>query len=111
MKVWNVETNKLLDVLAIPPTKPVADFGITYQKKFILLSCIQANILSVYYNSLDNVNFDEDVDTIPTQSNDMPVRQTEPHKPPAAQNQAPVVEHSAQNRSQTEAQRHELVQP
>ena len=29
MKVWNIETNKLLDSLAVPP-KPVADFGITY---------------------------------------------------------------------------------
>lgn len=66
MKIWNVETNKLLDCLAVPP-KPVADFGITYQKKFILLSCIQNNTLSVYYQSLDNVNFDEDVDTIPSQ--------------------------------------------
>ena len=67
MKVWNVETNKLLDQLQVPP-KTVADFGITYQKKFILLSCIQANTLSVYYNSLDNVNFDEDVDQIPSSS-------------------------------------------
>ena len=70
MKIWNVETNKLLDCLAVPP-KPVADFGITYQKKFILLSTIQNNILSVYYNSLDNVNFDEDVDQIPSSGNDL----------------------------------------
>ena len=69
MKVWNIETNKLLDSLAVPP-KPVADFGITYQKKFILLATIQSNVLSVYYNSLDNVNFDEDVDTIPSSSHE-----------------------------------------
>ena len=29
MKIWNVETNKLLDCLQVPP-KPVADFGVTY---------------------------------------------------------------------------------
>ena len=67
LKVWNVETNKLLDCLQVPP-KPVVDFGVTYQKKFVLLSCIQNNTLSVYYNSFDNINFDEDVDTIPTNS-------------------------------------------
>jgi len=83
MKVWNVETNKLLDVLACPPTKPIADFGIAYQRRYMLLTCIQNNVLSVYYNSLDNVNFDEDVDTIPTQSNSSDV---------------PRVEHSAQPR-------------
>ena len=33
----------------------------------MLLSCIQANTLSVYYTSLDNINFDEEVDTIPMQ--------------------------------------------
>ena len=46
----------------------MVDFGVTYQKKFVLLSCIQNNTLSVYYNSFDNINFDEDVDTIPTNS-------------------------------------------
>lgn len=71
MKVWNVEANKLLDVLACPPTKPIADFGIAYQKRYMLLACIQSNVLSVYYNSLDNVNFDEDVDTIPINSSQL----------------------------------------
>ena len=75
LKVWNIESNKLLDCLAVPP-KPVADFGITYQKKFILLSCIQNNTLSVYYNSLDNVNFDEDVDTIPDRATPNDIIQT-----------------------------------
>ena len=39
LKVWNIETNKLLDQLAIPP-KMVADLGITYQKNFILMACL-----------------------------------------------------------------------
>jgi len=29
LKIWNIETNKLLDCLAVPP-KPVADFGVAY---------------------------------------------------------------------------------
>ena len=29
LKVWNIETNKLLDCIAAPP-KPVADFGVAY---------------------------------------------------------------------------------
>ena len=35
---------------------------------FLLLACIQSNTLSVYYTPLDTINFDEDVDTIPTNS-------------------------------------------
>lgn len=34
-----------------------------------MLSSIQKNTLSVYYQSLDNINFDESVDTIPSSSN------------------------------------------
>ena len=86
MKVWNVETNKLLDVLACPPTKPIADFGIAYQKRYMLLACIQNNVLSVYYNSLDNVNFDEDVDTIPTQSSQADQNVTDVSTAPSVNN-------------------------
>ena len=64
MKVWNIENNKLLDCLSVPP-KRVTDLGISYQRRFLLLSCLQANTLSVYYTSLDSINFDEDVDTVP----------------------------------------------
>lgn len=39
LKVWNIENNKLLDCLAAPP-KPVADFAVSYHKKYIFMSCI-----------------------------------------------------------------------
>jgi katanin p80 WD40 repeat-containing subunit B1 len=65
LRLWNIENNKLLDCIAVPP-RAVADFGITFVKKFLLLACIQSNTLSVYYTNLDSINTDEDVDTIPT---------------------------------------------
>ena len=42
------------------------------------MSCLQANTLSVYYYLLDNVNFDEDVDTIPSSSNEALRAQEQP---------------------------------
>jgi hypothetical protein len=36
------------------------------------MSCIQSNTLSVYYQSLDHINFDETVDTIPSQGVEEP---------------------------------------
>lgn len=70
MRVWNVENNKLLDCLQCPP-KPVADFNVTYHTRYMLFACILNNTLSMYYTSLKNINFDEDVDTIPSSSNEV----------------------------------------
>jgi katanin p80 WD40 repeat-containing subunit B1 len=66
IKLWNIETNVLLDCLSVPP-KTVADFKVSSQ--FILLSSIHDNTLSVYYTSLEKLNFDESIDTVPTSSN------------------------------------------
>ena len=51
------------------PLKEVTDMKISYARRFLLLSAIQSNTLTVYYQSLDNINFDESVDTIPSSSN------------------------------------------
>ena len=51
------------------PPKPIADFQIASAQRYLLLSSIQANTLSVYYAKLDNLNYDESVDTVPTNSN------------------------------------------
>ena len=84
LKVWNIENNKLLDFLSVPP-KRVTDLGISYARRFLLLSCLQANTLSVYYTSLDSINFDEDVDTVPEQ----------PSQPrPSAEGPDPMVQQS-----------------
>ena len=33
--------------------------------KNLLVSCMQANTLSIYYKKLDDLNYDEQLDTIP----------------------------------------------
>ena len=43
------------------------------------MSCVQLGILSVYYYLLDNINFDEDVDTIPSSSNESIRSEVLPH--------------------------------
>jgi hypothetical protein len=48
------------------PPKPVADFTVSSLKRFIFLTTILANTLSVYCNSLECLNFDETVDTVPS---------------------------------------------
>ena len=68
LRVMNIENNIQLDCLSLPP-KEVTDLKISYQRRYLLLSSIQKNTLSVYYQSLDNINFDETVDTIPSSSN------------------------------------------
>lgn len=64
LRVMNIENNIQLDSIQLPP-KEVTDLKISYQRRYLLLSCIQSNTLSVYYQSLDHINFDETVDTIP----------------------------------------------
>lgn len=66
IKLWNIESNTLLDNLIVPRTGTIADFKISNQ--FCLLSSIQANTLSVYYYAVDKLNFDESVDTVPVSS-------------------------------------------
>ena len=70
IRLWNIETNQALDCLGLPP-KPVADFRVSFSKRFLFLTTIQANTLTVYFSSLDNINFDESVDTVPMLDQDM----------------------------------------
>jgi hypothetical protein len=67
----NIENNFQLDCIQTPP-KEVTDLKISYQRRYLLMSCIQSNTLSVYYQSLDHINFDETVDTIPSQGVEEP---------------------------------------
>ena len=73
LRVWNIENNRLLDNLSMPP-RPAADLGITFVKNFLLLACLQSNTLSVYYTKLDQISFDEELDSIPTNPTDEPVQ-------------------------------------
>jgi WD40 repeat protein len=71
LRVMNIENNFQLDCIQTPP-KEVTDLKISYQRRYLLMSCIQSNTLSVYYQSLDHINFDETVDTIPSQGVEEP---------------------------------------
>lgn len=52
IRLWNIESNQLLDCLATPP-RPVADFEINYDSKFIFLATMQANNLAIYYQNFE----------------------------------------------------------
>lgn len=54
-----------LDIVGVPP-KPVADFLLAQQKRFIFLTTMHLNTLSVFIKSLDDLNFDEsECDKVP----------------------------------------------
>lgn len=57
IRVWNIESNQALDCISVPP-KTVSDLKIN-GKKHLLVSCIQANTVSMYYHKLDELNYDE----------------------------------------------------
>lgn len=65
IRLWNIETGQQLDFLGVPP-KPVADFKLSVTRRQIFLTTIQTNTLKVYFKSLDSINFDESVDTVPS---------------------------------------------
>lgn len=56
--------------MSLPP-KPVADFRVSFSKRFLFLTTILTNTLTVYYSSLDSLNFDESVDTVPMLDQDI----------------------------------------
>lgn len=64
IKVWNIEHNKLLDCLSIIP-KTISDLKIAQYERFLLMSAINNNNISVFYCPLESINFDETIDTIP----------------------------------------------
>ena len=65
IKLWNVETNKLIDCLSIIP-KSISDLKIANEERFLLMSAIQNNTVSVWYTPLESVNYDETIDMIPS---------------------------------------------
>ena len=68
VRLWNVETNKQLDCLSLPP-KNITDMKIAAQSGhsgLLLVSAIQKETISIYFSHLSNINFDESIDTIPT---------------------------------------------
>jgi WD40 repeat protein len=65
IKLWNIETNKLLDCLSIIP-KTISDLKIASEERFLLMSAILNNTISVWYSPLESLNFDESIDIIPS---------------------------------------------
>ena len=65
IKLWNIETNKLLDCLSIIP-KTISDLKIANEERFLLMSAINNNTISVWYAPLESINFDESIDIIPS---------------------------------------------
>lgn len=49
------------------PPRPYADFELSQDKKFLFVASIQANNLGIYYQSFDQLNFDDSIDTVPSQ--------------------------------------------
>jgi len=69
IRLWNVETNKQLDCLSLPP-KTITDMKIAPESGdsgLLLVSAIHANTISMYFSHLSNINFDESIDMLPTQ--------------------------------------------
>ena len=72
VSLWNVETNKKLDCISLPP-KTITDMKIapeSGESGLLLVSAIQSNTISMYFSHLSNINFDESVDVIPESTKD-----------------------------------------
>ena len=65
IKLWNIETNKLLDQISIIP-KTISDLKIANSNRFLLMSAINNNSISVWYTPLESLNYDESIDLIPS---------------------------------------------
>jgi WD40 repeat protein len=65
IKLWNIESNKLLDCLSIIP-KTISDLKIANEENFLLMSAIANNTISVWYAPLESINYDENIDMIPS---------------------------------------------
>ena len=86
IQLWNVETGQALDRLESPP-KEISDFKVDFRKKFLILSTIYENTISVWHKKLDSLNFDEEVDQLPMKDQPMNVPPVEkkPLKTPSTQ--------------------------
>jgi katanin p80 WD40 repeat-containing subunit B1 len=65
IKLWNIENNKLLDCLSIIP-KSISDLKIANEERFLMMSAITNNTISVWYAPLESINYDESIDIIPS---------------------------------------------
>jgi WD40 repeat protein len=68
VRLWNVETNKQLDCLSLPP-KTITDMKVaphSGESGLLLVSAIQKETISIYFSHLSNINFDESIDMLPT---------------------------------------------
>jgi WD40 repeat protein len=65
IKLWNIESNKVLDSISIIP-KTISDLKIASEEKFLMMSAIASNTISVWYAPLESINFDESIDIIPS---------------------------------------------
>jgi WD40 repeat protein len=65
IKLWNLETNKLIDCLSIIP-KSISDLKIANEERCLLMSAIQNNTVSVWYTPLESINYDESIDMVPS---------------------------------------------
>lgn len=67
VRLWNVETNKQLDCLSLPP-RTITDMKVapfTGDSGLLLVSAIQKETISIYFSHLANINFDESIDMLP----------------------------------------------
>lgn len=65
IRLWNIETNKLLDCIAIIP-KTISDLKVAAAERFLQMSAISNNTISVWYAPLELLNFDENIDMLPS---------------------------------------------
>jgi katanin p80 WD40 repeat-containing subunit B1 len=65
IKLWNIENNKLLDQLSIIP-KQISDLKVAQESRFLMMSAIQNNSVQVWYAPLEQFNYDESIDTVPS---------------------------------------------
>ena len=65
IKLWNVESNKLLDCLSIIP-KTISDLKIANEERFLMMFAIQNNNISVWYAPLESINYDDSIDMVPS---------------------------------------------
>jgi WD40 repeat protein len=75
IKLWNVESNKLLDCLSLPP-KTVTDMKISPESGdhgLLLVSAIHKESVNIYFQHLNLINFDESIDMLPSKNDERPV--------------------------------------
>eukprot|EP00347_Sterkiella_histriomuscorum_P009360 403341515 len=102
IKLWNIETNKLLDCLSIIP-KNISDLRIASEERFLQMSALSNNTISVWYAPLESINYDDTIDTVP--SSDSLKSQQDQHMMAVMQPQKSNFVKSQQTSEEIESQR------